>query len=519
MISKQVFLHTAVQAMAWIATAAACAQQPYSITGQLGKDLRGMAQVTQYTRDGRGVQDSALIKNGLFMIKGNVTHPGKAQLILHFDEQGAASMDAYKIPGEQPFYLEGAAYTVKIDPGAGATVITGGSAQTEYTILAALHQSIDEQLKGFNETVRKYKTSGNDSGMQHLNELLAPLFQKSNAIDSTFIQEHPDSYVAFDLWRRSIRMKPIVPSVVEPVFLHFSERIRRSEEATKLATDIANAKKLDIGQPVDGITLKDTLGQTLSLSSLKGKYVLIWFWQKNVMDAKSQATSMARVNKLFKDKGLYVLTVSADNNPDYAAMPPCLLVGPDGKILVPRLALNNELPRTIGMYIAPAAPTGEADVYVGGDMMQYPQVEWIKGPPVTTFEKDRIYIVELWATWCVPCVAAMPHLNELSKKFAGKITIIGQDVFEEDKGKVEKFVEKKGDGLTYRIAFAGGGSSDFNKKWIEPAGVMNIPQTFIIQNNKLVWQTHPNFLNEAVLQLLVDKKFTLAAAEALAEKH
>ena len=32
-------------------------------------------------------------------------------------------------------------------------------------------------------------------------------------------------------------------------------------------------------------------------------------------------------------------------------------------------------------------------------------------------------------------------------------------------------------------------------------------------------QTHPDKLNEAVLQLLIDNKFTIDAAEALAEKN
>ena len=29
-------------------------------------------------------------------------------------------------------------------------------------------------------------------------------------------------------------------------------------------------------------------------------------------------------------------------------------------------------------------------------------------------------LVEFWATWCQPCVSAMPHLSELAEKFEGK---------------------------------------------------------------------------------------------------
>ncbi|MDD4081089.1 MAG: TlpA disulfide reductase family protein [Eubacteriales bacterium] len=34
-------------------------------------------------------------------------------------------------------------------------------------------------------------------------------------------------------------------------------------------------------------------------------------------------------------------------------------------------------------------------------------------------------LINIWATWCNPCVVEMPHLDELAKEYAGKITIIG----------------------------------------------------------------------------------------------
>ena len=259
------------------------------------------------------------------------------------------------------------------------------------------------------------------------------------------------------------------------------------------------------------------MGRTISLSGLKGKYVLICFWQKNIYGIEGQRFSLERMARLYKD--LYILPAALDENDNYTDMPQCLLIDPAGNIVASRMQLNNELPARISRFITPSGVAADGDVYVGGEMVKYPHVDWIQGAPVTGFEKGKIYIVELWATWCVPCVAAMPHLNKLSQRFAGKITVIGQDVMEEDKQKVQQFVQKKGDGLTYRIAYAGGRGSDFDKKWIEPAGVMGIPQTFIIQDNKLVWQTHPDKLNEAILQLLIDNKFTIDAAEALATKN
>lgn len=56
--------------------------------------------------------------------------------------------------------------------------------------------------------------------------------------------------------------------------------------------------------------------------------------------------------------------------------------------------------------------------------------KWVKGNPVESFEKDKVYVMEFWATWCGPCKAAMPHLSEMARKYAGKVTFTGVDIWE-----------------------------------------------------------------------------------------
>ena len=504
MISKQVFINTAIQAIACMAGTAVFAQQSFTIQGRLAREQQGMVHLVYYAGEGRRVQDSAQVKDGEFILKGRLGEPGLAQIVLDREQQ--------------MFYLEEAEYLVKNDAGVGTARITGGQAQADFEHLKALHQPIEEQMRSLMQTAQRYKPGDNDNALLQLRERSKPLERSSNAIDSGFIANHPDSYVAWSLWQK--RMHGVEdPAVLEPGFLHFSERIRHSAAGKQLAAILVKAKKLNAGQSATGFILKDTLGRQVALSGLKGKYVLICFQQKNVMDAEAQQISVARMNRLFGGQGLYVLAAMVQDNPGYADEAQCLLVGPDGKIAATRMKADNELPYKIGKFIKPRATGGAGDVYVGGEMIKYPKVDWIQGTPVTAFEKDKIYVVELWATWCKPCVAAMPHLNQLSQKFAGKITFIGQDVMEDDKEKVQSFVKQKGDGLTYRIAYSGSRGSDFDNKWIRPAGVTGIPQTFIIQNNKLLWQTHPDRLNEAILQLLIDKKFTIEAAEILAGKN
>jgi thiol-disulfide isomerase/thioredoxin len=37
--------------------------------------------------------------------------------------------------------------------------------------------------------------------------------------------------------------------------------------------------------------------------------------------------------------------------------------------------------------------------------------------------KGKVVVLEFWATWCSPCVASLPHLNQLVESLDPKISI------------------------------------------------------------------------------------------------
>lgn len=149
--------------------------------------------------------------------------------------------------------------------------------------------------------------------------------------------------------------------------------------------------------------------------------------------------------------------------------------------------------------------------------------KFIKGDPVSEFKKGHVYIVEMWATWCGPCIRMFPHLSELQEKHKDQITIIGVNVWE-DRGeeysekilkKVTDFVNGR-DTMRYTVAYDGG-SKNFVKNWAEPAMVMGIPHAFVVnQDGIIAWSGHPAELDD-VLPKVLDKTWDIGAAKAAYE--
>lgn len=171
---------------------------------------------------------------------------------------------------------------------------------------------------------------------------------------------------------------------------------------------------------------------------------------------------------------------------------------------------------------AQAART-EARLGVGDPAPSLKISEWVKGEPVTEFQKGRVYVVEFWATWCPPCKKSIPHLTELQEKHKGSVTVIGisaKDGNGETIEKVRSYVEKAGDTMAYTVAFDDG--SQTNRAYMVAARQRGIPAAFVVdQEGKIAWIGHPMSGLDAVLEKLTAGTFNAGAdakGEALARE-
>lgn len=139
---------------------------------------------------------------------------------------------------------------------------------------------------------------------------------------------------------------------------------------------------------------------------------------------------------------------------------------------------------------------------------------WINAKPDAA---GKVVVLDFWATWCPPCVASIPHTNELADQFRDEVAIIG--ISDETDSKFQtglnKLYSSKGINLdTFRYHLALDNSATMKKA----IGIRGIPHVIVISSDWIVrWQGHPKSLNANTLGQIVAANRSVGGSSAKAK--
>jgi len=106
------------------------------------------------------------------------------------------------------------------------------------------------------------------------------------------------------------------------------------------------------------------------------------------------------------------------------------------------------------------------------------------------FEEDTFYIVNIWASWCVPCRTEHPLLMKLSKNKSVKLIGIN---YKDNFNNAKKFIDEFGNPYSQIIIDNDGTLSvEF--------GAYGVPETFIIDKNKKIIRKFIGPINKEIVE-------------------
>ena len=315
-----------------IAVAALCActeKQPgYVVKGQAG-DLSGRAVLTYETPEGRSVSDTVAMKGGAFTFKGAVSDVVASGVTLIPD--GGEPLQAR-------IYLENCPITVKINPEKvidyaqyGGKVLTDvvatGGRSNEFNAAMEKAQKAVGELPEFAELtaaqqelqeigyadMAAYQAKSQEISTKFA-ETMSAYYEKVQQAINDCIARFPDAEAAlymFDAYGSQTSTEEF-----ESGYNKFTEKVRSSFLGQGAREELASRKATMPGAEAPDFTLNDTEGNPVTLSSLRGQYVIVDFWASWCKPCRAGVPDMKKLYAKYHPKGLEIIGVSDDNNHD-----------------------------------------------------------------------------------------------------------------------------------------------------------------------------------------------------------
>jgi peroxiredoxin len=239
------------------------------------------------------------VRNGVFILTGQVTEPNL--FVISFI---SAQKKTTLFIGNENVLMNGDAGNL------GNIEVTGSASELDFQRFERVFNPLFAQMNVLSQLANSPQGASRKDSVMIAYQALSMTIQMK--VDS-FIQVNRSSYV-------SPFLLVVVNQLSEDVFLlerryqTLSPVVQQSMYGKYLQEQIDNGKVGAIGTEAMDFTQNDTAGTPVSLSSFKGKYVLVDFWASWCKPCRMENPNVLEAYEKFKAKNFTVVGVSLDQN-------------------------------------------------------------------------------------------------------------------------------------------------------------------------------------------------------------
>ena len=296
----------------------------FILTGKVVGLNNGLLYLYYPGKDGKGIKDSSLLKNGHFSFGGKLTEPTMAYLQLKEEKRTELN--------NTNFFVEPAVMNINLTLNMFRDAkITGSKVQNEYASLQRLKESIRKEMQPLSDAYIKenqaymsaVKSKKDDHVLDSMKEVAAELhnrFEPYNArmdkLDYQFFAKHPRSYVT--AYSMRFHISKLSLDSLELFYNRLGKDLQHSNQGKEVASEIVKLRAGSPGSIAKDFTTIDINGNTLSLSDYKGKYVLLDFWASWCVPCRHGNPHLKELYAKYKNKGIEFIGIADDDRAEDA---------------------------------------------------------------------------------------------------------------------------------------------------------------------------------------------------------
>ena len=234
------------------------------------------------------------------------THNGKFAFTTQLKEPGIYTLFLHDLDWNIPMLLENQNNTIAI-PNLQSVQIKGGKLQKQITDCQQKLQKLTKQQIAITELLKQEKDE-NQQARLHNQQL--QLEKQSNEIIKHYIRNNSTNMAGlFLVWDK---MEWVNFQELENRFLLLDEKLQTGPIGQSIRQKIDKRWYLKPGGIARDFTIPDTLGNPVSLSSIKAKVKLLDFWASWCGPCRREMPNVVKLYKECKGKGLEIIGISLD---------------------------------------------------------------------------------------------------------------------------------------------------------------------------------------------------------------